>query len=87
MPRGYDRALYMLPFDRRASFQATLFGWTSPLSEAQTVEIAGAKHVVYEASHRRPPPRLRAAIASSWTSSRLPDARPRVARRLDRIGS
>jgi hypothetical protein len=36
MPRGYDRALYILPFDHRGSFQTNMFGWKSPLSEAQT---------------------------------------------------
>ena len=41
MPRGYDRPLYILPFDQRGSFQTKMFGWQSPLSEAQTAEIAG----------------------------------------------
>jgi myo-inositol catabolism protein IolC len=48
MPRGYDRALYILPFDHRGSFQAKMFGWKSPLSEAQTAEISGAKEVIYD---------------------------------------
>jgi 5-dehydro-2-deoxygluconokinase len=48
MPRGYDHALYILPFDHRGSFQAKLFGWRSPLSAAQTAEIAGAKRVIYD---------------------------------------
>jgi myo-inositol catabolism protein IolC len=48
MPRGYDRPLYILPFDHRDSFQTKLFGWQSPLSDAQTAEIAGAKQVIYE---------------------------------------
>jgi myo-inositol catabolism protein IolC len=48
MPRGYDRALYILPFDHRGSFQAKMFGWKSPLSEAQTAEIARAKAVIYD---------------------------------------
>jgi myo-inositol catabolism protein IolC len=48
MPRGYDRPLYILPFDHRGSFQARLFGWSSPLSDAQAAEIAGAKQVVYD---------------------------------------
>jgi myo-inositol catabolism protein IolC len=48
MPRGYDRPLYIQPFDHRGSFQTGLFGWQSPLSNAQTAEIAGAKQVVYE---------------------------------------
>ena len=48
MPRGYDRALYILPFDHRGSFQTKLFGWKPPLSDAQTAEIAGAKQIIYE---------------------------------------
>ena len=48
MPRGYDRVLYILPFDHRGSFQAKMFGWKSPLSEAQTAEIRRAKEVIYD---------------------------------------
>jgi len=48
MPRGYDRPLYVLPFDHRGSFQTKMFGWQSPLSDAQTAEIAGAKRVIYD---------------------------------------
>ena len=48
MPRGYDRPLYILPFDHRGSFQTKMFGWQSPLTDAQTAEIAGAKKVVYD---------------------------------------
>jgi 5-dehydro-2-deoxygluconokinase len=48
MPRGYDRALYILPFDHRGSFQTKLFGWNPPLNDAQTAEVAGAKRVIYD---------------------------------------
>jgi myo-inositol catabolism protein IolC len=48
MPRGYDRPLYFMPFDHRGSFQTGMFGWQSPLSDAQTAEIASAKQIVYE---------------------------------------
>ena len=48
MPRGYDRPLYIQPFDHRGSFQTGLFGWKPPLSDAQTAEIAGAKQVIYD---------------------------------------
>jgi myo-inositol catabolism protein IolC len=48
MPRGYDRPLYILPFDHRGSFQTKMFGWQSPLSDAQTAEIALAKKVIYD---------------------------------------
>ncbi len=48
MPRGYDRPLYILPFDHRASFETKMFGWEGSLSEAQTAEIAAAKRVIYD---------------------------------------
>jgi myo-inositol catabolism protein IolC len=48
MPRGYQRPLYIQPFDQRSSLQSKMFGWQSPLSEAQTAEIAGAKRVIYD---------------------------------------
>ena len=48
MARGFDRPLYILPFDHRGSFQTKLFGWKSPLSADQTAEIAGAKQIIYD---------------------------------------
>jgi hypothetical protein len=54
MLRGYDRALYILPFDHRGSFQAKMFGWKSPLSEAQTAEISRAKAVIYDGFNAAP---------------------------------
>ncbi len=48
MLRGYDRTLYVLPFDHRGSFQSGLFGWKAPLSAAQTAEIAAAKQIIYD---------------------------------------
>ena len=48
MPRGYDRPLYIQPFDHRGSFQKKMFGWKGTLSDAQTAEIAAAKRVIYD---------------------------------------
>jgi myo-inositol catabolism protein IolC len=48
MPRGYDRALYIMPFDHRGSFQTKMFGWKGALNEAQTAEIAAAKRVIFD---------------------------------------
>jgi 5-dehydro-2-deoxygluconokinase len=45
---GYQRPLYILPFDHRGSFQTKLFGWTGTLTADQTAEIAAAKQVVYD---------------------------------------
>lgn len=48
IPRGYDRPLYILPFDHRGSFETKMFGWHEPLSSEQTAEIAAAKRVIYD---------------------------------------
>ncbi len=48
MPRGYDRPLYIQPFDHRGSFQSGLFGLKPPLNDAQTAEIAGSKQIIYD---------------------------------------
>jgi 5-dehydro-2-deoxygluconokinase len=48
MTIGYDKPLYVLPFDHRGSFQEGLFGWKGNLTPAQTAEVAEAKQVVYD---------------------------------------
>src|SRR5262245_15182795 len=45
---GFDRPLYVLPFDHRGSFETKMFGWHGDLSAGQTAEIAAAKQVIYE---------------------------------------
>jgi myo-inositol catabolism protein IolC len=46
---GFDKPLYILPFDHRGSFQKKMFGWDGELDPQQTAEIAGAKRVIYDA--------------------------------------
>jgi hypothetical protein len=46
---GFDKPLYVLPFDHRGSFQKKMFGWDGALSAQQTAEIAAAKQVIYDA--------------------------------------
>ena len=46
---GFDKPLYILPFDHRGSFQKKMFGWDGELSAEQTAEIATAKRVIYDA--------------------------------------
>jgi myo-inositol catabolism protein IolC len=53
---GFDRPLYILPFDHRGSFQTKLFGWTGALTKEQTAQIAASKQVIYDG--------FRAAISS-----------------------
>jgi myo-inositol catabolism protein IolC len=48
MTIGFDRDLYILPFDHRGSFQTRMFGWHGTLSAQQTAAIAAAKQVVYD---------------------------------------
>src|SRR5437016_4846674 len=46
---GFDRPLYILPFDHRGSFQTKLFGWKGTLTSEQTAQIAESKQVIYDA--------------------------------------
>jgi 5-dehydro-2-deoxygluconokinase len=55
MTVGYDKPLYILPFDHRGSFQKNMFGWKGALTPQQTAEIAAVKEVIYDA--------LKAAVA------------------------
>ncbi|MBO0727341.1 MAG: DUF2090 domain-containing protein [Blastocatellia bacterium] len=46
--RGYDRPLYILPFDHRSSFELKMFGWGEDLTPEQAAQIAAAKQVIYD---------------------------------------
>lgn len=48
MNRGYDKALYLLPFDHRHSYVKNLFGMTPPLSAPQTLQVIDSKRLIYE---------------------------------------
>ncbi|MGH8066669.1 MAG: 2-deoxy-5-keto-D-gluconate 6-phosphate aldolase domain-containing protein [Candidatus Entotheonellia bacterium] len=48
MTLGYNKPLYILPFDHRGSFQTGMFGWKGTLSPEQTAQIAAAKQVIYD---------------------------------------
>src|ERR1700719_772547 len=45
---GYNKPLYILPFDHRGSFQTKLFGWPGALTMEQTAKIAASKQVIYD---------------------------------------
>lgn len=49
MAAGYNKPLYILPFDHRSSFEKGLFGWTGSLNKEQTEKIARTKEVIYDA--------------------------------------
>jgi 5-dehydro-2-deoxygluconokinase len=48
MTPGFDKPLYVLPFDHRGTFQKNMFGWTGDLTAEQTAKIAAMKQVMYD---------------------------------------
>ena len=62
MTLGYDKPLYVLPFDHRASFSKEMFGWEGELSPRQTAAIATVKRVIFDAA--------RAAVAGGVPKQR-----------------
>ena len=46
---GFDKPLYILPFEHRGSFQKKMFRWDGALTAQQTAKIAAAKRVIYDA--------------------------------------
>jgi myo-inositol catabolism protein IolC len=48
MPVGYDKPLYILPFDHRRSYGSEVFGFKDPLTPDQTAQIAASKQVIYD---------------------------------------
>jgi myo-inositol catabolism protein IolC len=49
MTIGFDKDLYVLPFDHRATFYTKLFGWKGTPTPEQTAQVAAAKQVIYDA--------------------------------------
>jgi myo-inositol catabolism protein IolC len=62
MAIGYHKPLYVLPFDHRATFSKTMFGWEGHLNPEQSAEIAAIKEVIYDA--------FKAAIAAGVPKER-----------------
>jgi myo-inositol catabolism protein IolC len=48
MTVGYDKALYLLPFDHRHSYVKSLFNRDPPLSGPQVASVSDSKHLIYE---------------------------------------
>jgi len=46
---GYNKPLYILPYDHRSSFEKGLYGWSGKLTAEQTDRIAKTKEVIYDA--------------------------------------
>src|SRR5690348_4145133 len=48
MKVGYNKPLYILPFDHRGSFQKNMFGWEGKVNAEQTAQIAAVKMIIYD---------------------------------------
>ena len=76
---GFDKPLYLLPFDHRGSFQTKMFGWQGRLSAEQTAEIVRMKRVIYDGfrqalSERMPGPRAAILVDEEFGASILRNA-------------
>ena len=74
MPRGYERALYILPFDHRDSFETKMFGWKPPLTRGadRGNRRAPSGSSTTASRPRSRPARPRKKPRSWWTSSSAP---------------
>ena len=48
MITGYEKPLYILPFDHRHSYITGVFHWQEPLTPGQVAEIVASKAVIYD---------------------------------------
>jgi 5-dehydro-2-deoxygluconokinase len=48
MTLGYDKPLYVLPFDHRQSYGSEVFGFKGALTAEQVAEVAATKQVIYD---------------------------------------
>jgi 5-dehydro-2-deoxygluconokinase len=79
---GFDRPLYILPFDHRGSFQSGLFGWKGVLTAEQTARVAASKAIIYDGllaavAAGVPQPRAGILVDEQFGAPILRDARAR----------
>ncbi len=48
MTLGYDKPLYILPFDHRHSYGSGVFGFHDPMTKDQIAVVAASKRVIYD---------------------------------------
>jgi myo-inositol catabolism protein IolC len=76
---GYNRPLYLLPFDHRESYVTGMFHFTSPLSADEHDIIADSKQVIYDGFRQAvgdgvPKPRAGILVDEEFGASILRDA-------------
>ena len=63
MSLGYNRPLYLLPFDHRHSYVSGMFHITPPLTAAQHQQVVESKQVIYDGFRRALGPEVPIASA------------------------
>jgi myo-inositol catabolism protein IolC len=48
MAVGYDKPLYILPFDHRHSYGSEVFGFKEPMTPEQIAKVSASKQVIYD---------------------------------------
>ena len=48
MNLGYDKPLYLLPFDHRQSYVTDMFHFKPPLDATQLTQVIDSKQLIYE---------------------------------------
>ena len=80
MELGYDRPLFILPFDQRSSFAKSIFGFKPPLTQEQTATVIASKQVVYDgfklALSKGAPRDTVTKIEAKWLGACKPDQKP-----------
>lgn len=79
MTLGYDRPLYLLPFDHRHSYATGMFQFTTPLTADEHNIIADSKRVIYDGFRQAldegvPSPRAGILVDEEFGASILRDA-------------
>ena len=82
MTLGYDKPLYILPFDHRHSYGSDVFGFHEPMSAPQIAEVAASKQVIYEGyqlavARGAPPAKTGILVDEEFGADILRDARKR----------
>jgi myo-inositol catabolism protein IolC len=77
--RGYNRPLYLLPFDHRNSYVSGLFDFKMPLTAAQHARVVDSKQLIYEGFKRAladgvPPERAGLLVDEQFGAGILSDA-------------
>jgi len=63
---GFDRPLYILPFDHRGSFETKMFGWEGALAAAHRLAGREGDARGRRRGNRAPLPGVRGPLREGW---------------------